>query len=78
MSLIGERLTVLTSRDPTKAGRGGLVLLETAKTLVLESGSKTIRVEKEGAAFRVERTGTVLTGLDISGRLQDRLGRRSI
>ena len=76
MNLIGERLTVLASPDPTKAGRTGLVLLETSKTLVLESVRGTVRIEKEGSAFRLIPSGKVVTGGDISGRLQDRLGRR--
>ena len=77
MNLIGETLTVLTSPDPTKTGRTGRVLLETAKTLLLESGRGPLRVEKEGSAFMLTGSGTVVTGSDISGRLQDRLGRRA-
>ena len=76
MNLIGEKLTVLSSPDPTKSGLSGRVLLETANTLILESGRRTIRVEKKGAAFMISPSGKVVTGLDISGRLQDRLGRR--
>lgn len=76
MNVIGERITVLTSHDSTKVGRTGTVVLETAKTLVLDSGGRTIRVEKSGTGFMVQGSGQVLTGDDISGRLQDRLGRR--
>jgi len=76
VNLIGERLTVLTSSDPTKAGRTGLVLLETSKTLVLESVRGTVRIEKAGSAFRLIPSGKVVNGGDVSGRLQDRLGRR--
>ena len=76
MNLIGKRLTVLTSPDPTKTGRTGLVLLETAKTLLVESGRRVIRVEKEGSAFMLTSSGEVVTGSDVAGRLQDRLGRR--
>ena len=78
MNLIGEWLTVLTSPDPTKAGRSGRVLLETSKTLVLDSSAGNIRVEKEGSAFMVKSSGMVVTGADISGRLQDRIGRRRV
>ncbi len=78
MNLIGKRVTVLTSPDPTMAGRTGLVLLETAKTLLLESGRGAIRVEKEGSAFMLMGSGRVVTGSDISGRLEDRLGRRGL
>ena len=76
MNIIGERLIILASRDPTKVGRTGLVRLETAKTLLIDSGNRNIRVEKEGSAFKVISTGAVITGFDIVGRLQDRLGRR--
>jgi len=76
MNLIGETLVILTSRDPTKTGRSGKVLLETAQTFIIDAGSSSIMVEKAGAAFRVARTGAVVTGEDLSGRLQDRLGRR--
>ena len=77
MNVIGERAKVLSSSDPTKVGRTGRVLLDTAKTLVMETSGRTIRVEKSGAAFLLVDSGRVLTGSDISGRLEDRLGRRS-
>ncbi len=76
MNVIGEKLTVLTSPDPTMTGRTGRVILETANTLLLESGGRTTRVAKSGAAFMLLGSGTVLTGSDIAGRLQDRLGRQ--
>jgi len=76
MNITGDRLTVLTSRDPTKTGRSGRVLLDTANTLLLDEGGKTVRIEKEGAAFMLMGSGRVVTGSDIAGRLQDRIGRR--
>jgi RNase P/RNase MRP subunit p29 len=76
MNVIGERLTVLTSPDPTKTGKTGRVVLETERTLLLETGKRTIRVEKSGSAFMLLSSGKVLTEADIAGRLQDRLGRR--
>ncbi len=75
MNIIGQRLTVLTSRDPTKAGLTGKVMLETLNTLLLESGGRSLRIEKAGSAFMLVDTGVVLTGSDLTGRLQDRLGR---
>jgi RNase P/RNase MRP subunit p29 len=77
MNVIGERVTVLSSSDGTKVGRTGRVLLDSAKTLVIESAGRSIRVEKSGAAFLLLDSGKVLTGPDIYGRLEDRLGRRS-
>ena len=76
MNIIGERLTVLTSSDPTKTGMNGQVVLETAQTLVLDTGQKIIRVEKSGSAFLLNRSKKVVTGSDIEGRLQDRWGRK--
>jgi RNase P/RNase MRP subunit p29 len=76
VNVIGERLTILASNDPTMAGRSGRVLLDTANTLLLEEGGRAVRVAKAGAAFRVVGSGKVITGSDIAGRLQDRIGRR--
>jgi len=77
VNVIGERLKVLTSPDPTKTGVTGRVLMETLNTLLLDSSGRTLRVEKAGSAFMLLNSGKVLTGLDLAGRLQDRLGRRS-
>jgi RNase P/RNase MRP subunit p29 len=76
VNVIGEKLKVLTSSDPTKSGRSGEVLLDTANTLLLEEGGRTLRVEKAGAAFLIMGSGKIVTGSDIAGRLQDRVGRR--
>ncbi|MDA4126110.1 MAG: ribonuclease P protein subunit [Thaumarchaeota archaeon] len=76
MNVIGESLTVLTSSDPTKAGKSGQVVLETAQTLLIDTGKKVVRVEKSGSAFLISRSKKVVTGSDIEGRLQDRWGRR--
>ena len=76
MNVIGERLTVLTSPDPTITGRTGRVLMETLNTLLLDSSGQTLRVGKAGSAFMLLDSGKVLTGLDLAGRLQDRLGKR--
>jgi RNase P/RNase MRP subunit p29 len=77
VNVIGEKLTILTSPDPTITGVSGRVLMETLNTLVLESTGRTLRVEKKGSAFMLLSSGKVLTGLDLAGRLQDRLGRRA-
>ena len=77
MNVIGEKITVLTSPDPTKTGITGRVMMETLNTLLVESSGRTLQVEKAGAAFMLLNTGIVLTGLDLAGRLPDRLGRRA-
>jgi len=77
MNVIGERLTILRSTDPSKEGRTGIVLMDTARTLVLDSNGRTLRVEKAGNVFQVCSTKRVVQGPDISGRLEDRWGLRS-
>jgi len=76
VNVVGEIVTILTSKDPSKTGRSGTVLLDTANTLLLDEGGRAVRVEKAGAAFMIKGSGRVLAGSDISGRLQDRIGRR--
>jgi len=76
MNVIGERLTILSSMDPSKVGRTGIVLLDTARTLVLDSNGAIMRVEKDGSVFRVSGSSMVITGADITGRLEDRWGVR--
>jgi len=77
VNVIGERLTVLTSPDPTKTGLTGRVVMETLNTLTLDTSGRTLRIEKQGSAFMLLNSGIVLTGMDLAGRLQDRLGRRA-
>ena len=77
MNVIGERVSVLTSSDPTKVGRTGRVLLESARMLVIDSAGREVRVEKAGSAFLVLDSGRVVTGSEIVGRLEDRWGRRA-
>lgn len=76
MISLGETVTVFDSKDPGKKGRKGEVVMETAKTLLLQTSRGRITVEKLGAVFVVAATGDVLSGDDLYGRLQDRLGER--
>jgi len=73
MNVIGERISIAGSRDPTKVGRTGTVLLETAKTLIVQTARGKIRVEKKGTVLVVSRTETVVVCDDILGRPEDRL-----
>ncbi len=77
MNVIGEKLTVLGSADPSKRGKSGTVLLETARTLLVESGQKTFRIEKAGSVFQLSGSKKVVAGADIMGRLEDRWGSRA-
>ena len=73
MNIIGERVFVVKSTDPTKVGRGGEVVLETAKTLVLESAGRKISIEKAGTVLQLESSGRNVASEEIAGRLEDRL-----
>jgi len=76
VNLIGARVRVVGSTDSSKRGLTGKVALETANTLLLDSGSRTLRVEKSGSVFQELSTGRLLSGTDIAGRLEDRWGGR--
>jgi RNase P/RNase MRP subunit p29 len=75
MNVVGQTVTVVASPDQTKVGRTGVVVLESAKTLVLSHGGKAFRVEKARTAFKVKDTQQVILGSDIAGRLEDRWSR---
>ena len=77
MSFIGEKIKVLGATDPTVIGKSGTVVLETANTLTLQSLGKNLRIGKTGISFMLVGSGKVVTGADILGRLQDRIGRKS-
>ncbi len=74
MNVIGSRIAVTGSTDPTKVGRTGTVVLETMKTLVLSEGGRTVRIEKAGSTFRVEGLKAEVSGAELAGRLEDRWG----
>ena len=76
MSIIGEDVAVLHARDPTKTGRNGKAVLETANTVVLLSSKGRLTVEKRGTVFLLSPSGRVAAGEDIEGRLEDRLRSR--
>lgn len=77
MNVMGKRLTIVSSTDPSKEGRTGIVLLDTAGTLILDSNGRMLRVEKAGNVFRVSGSNTVAVRAKITGRLGDRWGLRS-
>jgi RNase P/RNase MRP subunit p29 len=74
VNFIGEKLTILSSTDRSKVGMTGIVLLDTARMLVLDSSGRVLKVEKARNVFRVCGSDTVITGADIRGRLEDRWG----
>jgi len=74
MSVVGSRVTILDSNDPTKRGRRGEVVLETANTILLRTEDGRITVEKAGTVLAVEGNDEPLPGDDLQGRLEDRIG----
>ena len=76
MSLIGEVVTVVESSDPSKKGRRGAVVLETANTLRLQDGPKRLTIEKKGTVLAVEGSEKLASEVDFAGRLEDRLRSR--
>jgi RNase P/RNase MRP subunit p29 len=76
VNVIGEKVSVASSRDPTKVGASGVVLVETAKTLYIDTGAKKLTVEKAGQVFVLSRTGEVVIGDQLMGRPEDRIGAR--
>jgi RNase P/RNase MRP subunit p29 len=76
MSVLGTRVTVIAAKDETKVGRKGDVVLETEKTLLLQTLSGTITVEKAGTVLQVEESDEPLSGDDIRGKLEDRIRER--
>ncbi|MDA4120979.1 MAG: ribonuclease P protein subunit [Thaumarchaeota archaeon] len=75
MNVVGKRLRVFSSSDPTKAGVSGIAVLETAKTILLQTDARRLTVEKTGTIFQIAVSGEVLLGSDMAGRLEDRLGK---
>ena len=75
MNVMGRHLTVITSTDPSKAGLSGLVVMETAKTIVMDTGRLRLRVEKRGMAFLLPGSKNIVLGDELLGRPEERLGR---
>lgn len=73
MSVVGTRALIVGSKDGTKLGRKGEIVLETANTLLLKTASGTITVEKAGTVLELEGDDEPLAGDDIRGRLEDRI-----
>ena len=77
MSIVGTRAVIVDSKDGTKLGRKGEIVLETANTLVLKTAEGSITIEKAGTVLQVEGDDEPLVGDDILGRLEDRLRGRA-
>jgi RNase P/RNase MRP subunit p29 len=75
MNVIGEDVEILGSPDPSIVGRSGKVLMESEKTLLLETSSGRLRVAKKGGVFRVIGREAQVDGSELVGKLEDRWGR---
>lgn len=73
MSIVGSRIKILDSKDATKRGRRGEIVLETANTMILRTEEGKIIVEKKGTVLEVEGKDEPLAGDDLLGRLEDRI-----
>ena len=77
--LIGLRVRISSSSDPSQKGAGGRVVDETRNTLVLiREGGKAIRVPKEGSRFQFtlpDGRVSELEGSSIAFRPEDRVKR---
>jgi RNase P/RNase MRP subunit p29 len=77
MNLIGSRLKILSATDPSQVGKSGEVVLETSKTLILESDGSRLTAQKRGIVLQLVGTREVVRGDEILGRLEDRITRMS-
>ncbi len=75
--LVGLEVCILSHPDPGLVGLCGIVVEETARTLVVEAGGRRVRVTKRDAMFefRVGRESVIVEGELIVGRWSERLKR---
>ncbi|MCG3107768.1 Ribonuclease P protein component 1 [Metallosphaera sp. J1] len=52
--LIGKRVRIVTHSDPSLVGREGVIILETEKTLVVDTGDSTISVYKPNGIYEID------------------------
>ena len=74
--LIGLRVVITASHDPTLVGLTGIVRDETKNTLRIEAGGKIKTVAKHGTTFQVEfssRDVAVIDGERLTFRPEDRV-----
>lgn len=77
--LIGRKVTVVKSRQPSYINVSGMVIDETKETLTIDDGSKRRVIIKRGTTFHVNLSdGTVVEvdGEAIVGRPEDRVKKR--
>ncbi len=72
--IIGEWVRVVSASDRTQVGVNGTVVLESANMITIED-LRMKRVQKKGTILLLRGTKDVITGEELSGRLEDRLER---
>jgi ribonuclease P protein subunit POP4 len=76
--LIGLRVTILKSMDPSLEGLSGTVYWETSRTLWIRVNSKVVKVLKNGSIFAFELPGGGIArvkGEELLGRPEERAAR---
>ena len=76
--LIGLRVTISNSPDPTLVGVRGMVRDETRNMLTIEVSKRLLRVPKNGSSFSFDLpTGqpAIISGANIQFRPEDRIKR---
>jgi RNase P/RNase MRP subunit p29 len=72
--LIGQKIVVVSSKDPSLIGRGGRVVDETKNMVILEKpGGTRIMVPKGICAFSL--VGGLVRGEDLAHRQEERIKR---
>jgi RNase P/RNase MRP subunit p29 len=75
VNLIGRRVKILVATDPTQVGLSGELVLDSSKTLLLESHGRRLTIQKLGTVIELAERGEVIRGDDILGRVEERLAR---
>ncbi|GAB6147838.1 ribonuclease P protein component 1 [Stetteria hydrogenophila] len=77
--LIGLRVSILKSLDPSLEGVRGTVYWETSRTLWIKVGSKVVKALKRGSIFAFELPGgsvAEVKGDKLLGRPEERVAAR--
>ena len=73
IDLIGQRVSIAGSSDPTLIGVRGTVMLETMKMLCLSTPGGLVRFQKRGSVVRIVDSDELLACDSVAGRPEDRL-----
>lgn len=74
--LIGKKIRIIQSSDPTLVQRSGMIIDETRNILkITDEGQKSLSIPKASSVFELEFDGKriVLSGREIVGTPQERI-----